>query len=408
MGMTKKKQRTANLQLVKAANLSLVFHLINQYGQTSRAEVAHITGLSPTTVSSLVDELIDNEMVVECGAGESTTSGRKPVLIEVNPSGGYVAGIELVADGFWLELYDLCGVCVDSRHKEVKDWNVLGNDLVSAIEKNMSRLKIPANKLLGICVGVPALLDKDARRVVESSVIPIDETNDFFKTLQSKFRRIPVKMGVESCFCAYSEKCESRRELHNLLYININEGIGGGMIIDDKIYTGSSGYAGELGHITVELDGNPCACGNNGCLETVASVPAIKKNFTDAMNRGEETTVKPHKDGTIPFHRIAHAFEKNDPLAIRIVDQACEYIAIGISNVISIMNPEAVIVGGRITELGQGFLDLLCQKLKTRVNKAVLTRTMVTYSCSKKNAVTNGCAKYLLAQIFDVNEFLVQ
>ena len=144
--MSGKKQRTANLQLVKAANLSLVFHLINQYGQTSRAEIAHITGLSPTTVSSLVDELIASEMVAECGAGESNTSGRKPILIEVNPSGGYVAGIELVAEGFWLELYDLCGVRVESMQKEIQDWDSLGGELINAIERLMKKIKIREEK----------------------------------------------------------------------------------------------------------------------------------------------------------------------------------------------------------------------------------------------------------------------
>lgn len=402
--MANRKQRTANLQLVKAANLSLVFHLINQYGQTSRAEIAHITGLSPTTVSSLVDELIAGGMVAECGAGESNTSGRKPILIEVNPNGGYVVGIELVAEGFWLELYDLCGVCVDSVQKEIGDWDTLGTELIGAIERLMKKLKIREEKLFGICVGVPALVDKDARRVVESSVIPVDENNDFFKALQSRFRRIPVKMGTESCFCAYSEKFESPREIHNLIYLNINEGIGGGMIIDDQLYTGTSGYAGEIGQIIVGIGEDT----KTNKLESLASVLAIKERFTAEMNAGAETMVSPHRDGTIPFHHIACAFEKNDPLAVRIVDEACEYIALAVGNVICVMNPEEVVVGGRICELGEGFLKLLRQKLKKYVGSSVLNRTLVAYSCSKKNAVTNGCAKYLLSQIFDVNEFLVQ
>lgn len=402
--MANKKQRTANLQLVKAANLSLVFHLINQYGQTSRAEIAHITGLSPTTVSSLVDELIASEMVAECGAGESNTSGRKPILIEVNPSGGYVAGIELVAEGFWLELYDLCGVRVESMQKEIQDWETLGGELISAIERMMKKIKIREEKLFGICVGVPALVDKDARRVVESSVIPVDENNEFFKALQSRFRRIPVKMGTESCFCAYSEKCESPREIHNLVYLNINEGIGGGILVDDQLYTGTSGYAGEIGQMIVGIGEDAKA----NKLEALASVLAIKERFTAEMNAGAETSVAPHRDGTIPFHHIARAFEKKDPLAIRIVDEACEYIALAVGNVICVMNPEEVVIGGRITELGEGFLELLKQKVKKYVSRSVLNRTLIAYSCSKKNAVTNGCAKYLLAQIFEVNEFLVQ
>jgi len=396
-----KKQRTANLQLVKAANLSLVFHLINQYGQTSRAEIAHITGLSPTTVSSLVDELIDSDMVVECGAGESTTSGRKPVLIEVNPSGGYVAAIELNEEGFLLELYDLCGLCVESRQREVTDWDGLGNSLVSAIEKAFSKIKCPLEKLQGICVGVPALLDKDARRVVTSSVIPIDENNDFFKILQSRFRHIPVKMGVDSCFCAYSEKSELRSDIHSLVYININKGIGCGIILGDKLYTGAFGYAGEFGQLTV-IPNDPAK------LEELASVPVIKRRFSEEIANGAETAVKPRKDGSIPFASIAKALEKGDKLACRIIEETCSYLAQGIGNVINLLNPEAIVIGGRVTEFGPQFLDILNRQVKKLVGPQVLSRTMLAYSCSQNNAVTNGCARYLLTKIFDVNNFLVQ
>ena len=396
-----KKQRTANLQLVKAANLSLVFHLINQYGQTSRAEIAHITGLSPTTVSSLVDELIAGDMVVECGTGESSTSGRKPVLIEVNPSGGYVAAIELNEDGFLLELYDLCGVCVDSRQKEIFDWENLGSRLIHAIEKAFSRIKCPIEKLQGICVGVPALLDKDARRVVASSVIPIDENNDFFKILQSRFRHIPVKMGVDSCFCAYSEKLELRRDLHSLVYININKGIGCGILLDDKLYTGAFGYAGEFGQLTVSPN-DPTT------IEQLASLPVIKARFAEAIARGTETQVKPRKDGSIPFASIARALGKDDKLAHRIIEETCSYLAQGIGNVIALLNPEAIVIGGRVTELGPTFLEILNQKVKQVTNRQAFSRTVLAYSCSQNNSVTNGCAQYLLTQIFDVNNFLVQ
>lgn len=396
-----KKQRTANLQLVKAANLSLVFHLINQYGQTSRAEIAHITGLSPTTVSSLVDELIASDMVVECGAGESNTSGRKPVLIEVNPSGGYVAAIELNEEGYLLELFDLCGVCVESRQREVADWDDLGNILVSAIGKAFSKIKCPIEKLQGICVGVPALLDKDAHRVVTSSVIPIDENNDFFKILRSRFRHIPVKMGVESCFCAYSEKSELRRDVHSLVYININKGIGCGIILGEKLYTGAFGYAGEFGQLTV----NP---NDPTKLEELASVPVIKARFAEAIANGVETSVKPRKDGSIPFASIAKALEKGDKLAVSIIEETCSYLAQGIGNLIAILNPEAIVIGGRVTEFGPRFLDTVNRQVKKLVGPQVLSRTMMTYSCSQSNAVTNGCARYLLTKIFDVNNFLVQ
>ena len=297
---------------------------------------------------------------------------------------------------------------VSSRNKALETFDTLGPEIISAIEKMLRKLKIAEKKLLGVCIGVPAMLDKDELRVSKSSVVPIDETNDFFEVIQNRFHNIQVKMGVESCFCAYSEKSEIRRDIHSLIYININKGIGGGIVIGNKIYTGAFGTAGEVGHVTVDANGPQCECGNHGCLETLASVPAIKKKVQEAIAAGEETSIKPRKDGSIPFTAIGRALEKKDPVAMRVLDEVCGYLAIGINGVINILNPEIIIIGGRIAELGPLFLDLLWRKLKMVGDKFPLRRTVLAYSCTHDNAVTTGCARYLLDSIFNVNDFLVK
>ena len=227
-----KTHKTANLKLVKQSNLTLVFNLINANQPVSRASIAQATGLSPTTVSSLVDELISENMIEETGMGKLSGSGRKPIMLAVKAHGGCVAAVEIRDGGFELEMFDLEGESVFYRSYELSDFGDLGNIVACEIDENCKSF----GRLLGICVGVPGVIDKKTKRV-RSTLIPIDKDNDFFDILRSRFPDIKVKLGNESSFCAYIEKSEAKKEIHSLVYIDINVGIGAGIILEDRIFS---------------------------------------------------------------------------------------------------------------------------------------------------------------------------
>ncbi|HHY23168.1 MAG TPA: winged helix-turn-helix transcriptional regulator, partial [Clostridiaceae bacterium] len=146
----KEEKQAANQQLVKETNLTLIFNLINRYEPVSRAELAHITGLSPTTVSALAEELIENDIVVETGEGVTTTSGRKPIMLEVNPEGAYVASIEMIAEGFIFYLYNLKCNEVTGKKIEVSDYSTIGREIVHTLEKELISSNIDESKLFYI------------------------------------------------------------------------------------------------------------------------------------------------------------------------------------------------------------------------------------------------------------------
>lgn len=379
---TEKNHKTANLKLVKQSNLTLVFNFINANQPVSRASIAHATGLSPTTVSSLVDELILENMVEETGVGKLSGSGRKPVLLEVKAHGGCVAAVEMKEKSIELEVFDLAGESKAFKTRDINDYSDIGNiiaDEVSDITEGFGRL-------LGICVGVPGVIDRKTRRVM-STLIPISRDNDFFKVLCNRFPEVKIKLGNESSYCAYIEKTESKKEIHSLVYIDINVGIGAGIILEDRIFTGAFGNAGEFGHVSVDINGKVCKCGNRGCLEIMAGTPAV----CDAA-------------GVDSISKV----DMTDEKTVNKLSDICRYIASGINNIINMINPEAVVIGGEITKLGNVFLEKIRCELDHIRLKPDMENFSLEFSDVKGNPVTRGGGRYLLDRIFEDGDFITE
>jgi N-acetylglucosamine repressor len=200
-------------------------------------------------------------------------------------------------------------------------------------------------------------------------------------------------MGNESHFCAYFEKAGMEEDIKSLIFIDIDVGIGAGIILDNQIFEGALGNAGEFGHISVDMNGPVCKCGKRGCLETLASVPAIVRRSSDAAGRD------------LTFEDIKELYVKKDEVILNVLEDAANRLAYGISNIINMMNPEAVILGGRIPELGEDFLELVRARLKNISLAPDLNRIILKYFKAAGNPVTNGCALFMLDRIFFGNEF---
>jgi len=401
----KEEKQAANQQLVKETNLTLIFNLINRYEPVSRADLAHITRLSPTTVSSLAEELIENDIVVETGEGVTTTSGRKPIMLEVNPGGAYVASIEMVAEGFIFYLYDLKCNEVTGKKVEVSDYSTIGREIVSTLQKNLTSSNIDENKLFGICLGVPGLIDMENNRVTTSTVVPIDDSNDFYYYIKNRYSDIPILLGNESWFSAYAEKeFGSDVNIQNLVFIDINIGVGAGIILNGQIFTGSRGLAGEIGHISIDMNGPRCKCGNRGCIETMVSIPAMLHSLMSGIMSGENTIAKEiieKNNNKVTIETMREASLKNDRFVLGIIDDSAKRLAFGITNIINLLNPEVVVVGGEITKLGNIFLEKTKKYIEDIQLKPNKGKMEIKYSTLKGNTVTLGGAKYVLNNIFE-------
>ncbi|MGN1058942.1 MAG: ROK family protein, partial [Clostridia bacterium] len=239
-------------QMIKDANLKLIFSLIGEYEPISRADLKKMTGLSATTVSTLCEELLLKKLIVEIGMKESATSGRKAILLSINPNGGYFCGVE-IGQSLCLDVYDLNFRRIAGEKRPVSDWKQLAACIASVLKKLAPDLK-QHGAMLGLTVGVPASIDTENNRILSSTVLEqLDPEEDVIGELQKTFPEIPILLCNDSSLIAYAEK-EFGNHARNLVSIDISEGVGSGIVIDGGIYAGSGGMAGEFGHVSVDLN----------------------------------------------------------------------------------------------------------------------------------------------------------
>ncbi len=402
---TNDRIKIANQQLIKQNNLTLVFNLINRLEPISRVKLARLTHLSPTTISSLVEELIEEKLVMEIGAGETTSSGRKPIMLKINQNSGFVISIELKAGKISGGAYDL--KCNEILRKSVTghDLSALGDHLIRFCEILMDESKLKKENLLGISLGIPGVINFNDYTVVSSTVIERLHTNKtFYKEVDQFYKDVPILMENESCFAAYAEHIIARNNKdEDIILIDINEGVGCGIIIDDNIYKGAFGIAGELGHMVIDMHGRQCECGNRGCLETSVSVPAIVQRAAEVSARQKSGAFYDLiQTGDAPtFDLLLKAFQEDDPVVIENVNYAADCLAVGINNLVNLLDIRQIIISGDITKIGDLFIHRVKDKIKQMAFELYGDKIEVNYSTLGNDTVELGGARYMLDNIFE-------
>jgi predicted NBD/HSP70 family sugar kinase len=399
------KKMKADQQQMKVANQGLILRLIHQEAPLSRADLTARTRLSPTTVSALVGGLIDRGLVQELGIDQSRSSGRKPVLLDINPNGAILAVAELQKDSINMAIYDLRGHEVDRLIVPVPDYARAGDCLVRGSEQLLAENGMHEQLLRGFCLGVPGIIDPVRGIVTASTILPIQPDNRFLDTIRNRYPGARVILENQSSLCAYAELdhqiIAGRR---NLIFMDIDVGIGAGIVLDGKLFRGSDGLAGEIGHMTVDLKGPRCACGNRGCLERMASVPALIQRVIYGIMSGRRTLIDDLIQGDlnkIDVPLLRQAADAGDLLVLEAIDETAQALAAGIISVFNLLNLQAVVLGGAMAQLGDCLLD--------RVNAAVVRGVLAASArpagrlvfCSgiEENAATHGGARLLLDQL---------
>ncbi|MCD6321513.1 MAG: ROK family transcriptional regulator [Clostridiales bacterium] len=394
----KNKSKMGSQQLIKETNIRRVFKLVSNCDGVSRAQLANQTGLSPTTISSLAEELIKEKLIKEDGTADLLTSGRKPIMLKVNTLGGCIVAVDLQENGYYIGLFDLNCKLLTEKYIELTDYNNLGVSLVGNVSKIVEQKGYKNKHLLGICIGAPGIIDQVKGLIVSSTVLPIDGNNMFFGQIIKAYPNIEIELVNESSLSAYTEMQygKATKGINNLIYIDIHTGIGAGIIINGSIYEGANALAGEFGHISIDLNGPLCKCGSRGCLETLASIPALIAEVEGDTGFSTEIT----KAGTVDekFKIIAKGY-RDDGEFSKEINAMARYISYGINNTINLLNPGAVVIGGKAVELGGKFLKEIIKTLGT-IGLGSNKETRILLSEFEGNPVTAGGAQHIFNILF--------
>jgi len=243
-------------------------------------------------------------------------------------------------------------------------------NIFKSIYKVLEKTDIKIEKIKSIGIGSPGPLNVEKGIIYESANLPIK--NMEIVELIEEETGINTYLQNDANTAALGEKVfGAGKEADDLLYITISTGVGGGIIINGKIYYGHTGNAGEIGHMTVDPTGPKCGCGNYGCLESFSSGTAIKNMAKKAIENDESTLIKKlARDKKLSAKLVAKAAAKGDQKALDIFAKAGYYLGIGIANLVNIFNPEMIILGGGVLKAKEYFLDRTKEEFKKRALKA--------------------------------------
>jgi len=349
-----------------------VLRLIHEQQNISRTELVRQSGFSGGLISEITQQLITKRLVAHADPRPSS-AGRKALGLTLRHDAAYVIGVDLGSYYLRVIVTDIVGnVVLQSQTQtclhEGREW-VLSRTF-SAIEQAIAECGIPIQNIRGIGVGHSGIVDA-TRGVVLSFPRPAQMTEwknvPLQKMLQDRYAMRCVLEDSVAAIALAELRFGTGKQLSDFIYIDVGMGIGAGIILRGDLYRGPGGGAGEFGHLTVVDKGPLCCCGNSGCLETVASCAAIISTVNSAIQQGVDSKIRElaeeHLD-RISIELIGEAARQNDSLAFRIFDRAVGYIGIALADVVNLLNPTVVIMGGPLFRAAPYLLDPLQRVMK--------------------------------------------
>ncbi len=265
--------------------------------------------------------------------------------------------------------------------------------LVGQVARLVSELRQNTEGIEAVGVAIPGLVNRQTDRVVASRDLPgIVRENLHAEFMEATGLRFELENDANAA--AYGEfKIGAGRGSRDLFYITIGDGIGGAIILDGKLWTGVSGLAGEVGHITIDTEGEECECGNTGCLETVASAPNIVRRANERLNRDGTSSLSKlaiNKDFTADD--MAREAKEGDDFSLMMIERTGKYIGTGVASIINLLNIERIVLGGGVMQAGDLILNPIIQEAKRRAFQPCFEATEILVAVLGEDAATIGAA----------------
>ncbi len=376
-------------RLTRDINENLVFTLIHRFGPISRTDLVKISRLSFPTVSAIVRRLIQMGFVVEVGEGESR-GGRKPVLLQVNPSAGHVVGVKLMEDSLVATVIDLNAQILSYRSfglgERSSPTEVL-EEIRRAVEAIQEDSKLDPERLLGIGIGLAGVVDSE-RGVLRFSPFFGWKEVDIVGYLQRSFL-VPVYVDNDVNTLTVAEQWFGKgRGRRNFIVVTVGRGVGAGIVANGAFYRGSGGGAGELGHVSLSEDGPVCHCGKRGCLGTVASDPAVEREVSRRLGR------------RVSFDEVVKLADSGDPVAREALARSGRYLGMGIAAMVNLLNPELVIVSGEGLRAGRWRQEAILEALREYAFDGLIDDVEVVFEPIGDEFWARGAAALVLEKLF--------
>jgi predicted NBD/HSP70 family sugar kinase len=355
--------RAGSLSSLRELNRLKVLEVVRERGTVSRSQIATLTGLARSTVSTLVGELQRAGLVVEredAQAGSAT--GRPPLLLSLDPGAGAVFGIQFDHDFVRVAIADLSLTILAEGVLETDVDHDAQAGLEAAAElagKLLAESGIERERLIGAGVAMSGPIDRNTGQVSSATILPswvgIDVTSWLTERLE-----VRVEVDNDANLGALAESVlGAGRDVSEMAYVMLSSGIGGGLILGGRLYRGARGIAGEIGHVSVDDSGHMCRCGNRGCLETMVGGGALIELLR--RSHGEDITIE----------QMVQLARDGDPGCRRVIADAGQTVGRVAAALCNQFNPERIVVGGELALAG----DLLLNPMRESIGRYAIPAT---------------------------------
>ena len=382
-----------NRTLIRGLNRSTVLNSILAEGAISRAALSQLIGLSPASITNLTAELLEQGLILETIQGESS-GGRRPIILEINPAGGYVVGLKLTDQQIIGALTDLSAKVLSNQTTPLagKKPDQIVLKIAETVAALLKAAKVPRKKLRGVGLGLAGVVDAENGISRQHPFfgwrdVPLGAMlQDQLKTLVHIDNDVKALTNAELLYGA-------GQGISDFLTVTIGRGVGLGIVIGGQLYRGSRGGGGEFGHIVVDLQGPECDCGKNGCLEAFVAESSLIREGQTAVKSGS----------LVPFQTLDDLIKlghNGESAAVKVFADAGRVLGREIANLVNIFNPELILVSGEGTRIG----DLIFQPMQESIRDCVMSTlrddTEIRIDLWGDDAWAIGAASLVLADYF--------
>ena len=341
-----------SLEHLREANRLRVVEALRLRGSASRSDLVELTGLSRTTITSLIADLQARGLIAADHSGSERSlgvRGRPPVLLRLAPSAGAALGVAFGHEHIHVAVADLSSAVLAERRTSI-DVDASASAALDAaaelIDAVLADAGVGPEQIVAAGMGVPGPVSVPTGRVGSSSILPGWEGLHPAEALAARLHDVHVEALNDANLGALAESAlGAGRGISDVVYVKISSGIGAGLVLGGRLHAGISGNAGEIGHVQIRADGVACRCGQRGCLETVAAVPAVL------------AALRPAHGDRLDLEGVLELVERGDLATTRVIKDAGRAVGRALGDLCNVVNPGAIIIGGDLSAAGVPLID---------------------------------------------------
>jgi len=356
--------KSAGRNDLRSRNTHFLLHLIQTDGPISQADLARRSGLSPSTVSGIIQPLIENFLIVAAGKNTKQGMGRRASLLTFSPETLMTVGVVIEPDDCKIALVDFSGTVVGSTDLDYcppYQPEQIANSIKEDLEILLQEYDVQQESIVGVGVALPGMIDGELGIV--KAAINLGWMNVPLKQILEKQLKIPVSIeNIANAKIAAETIWGKGVDCRNIVLLEIGSGIGGGAMVDAHLIEGATYSAAEVGHTSLDFNGPRCQCGLQGCWEVFCNGPAIRERITNYLSNYPDVVTQLNPKSNL--RDLQESAEADDELALSIIQETVKYMARGFVNIIYNFDPEMLILTGYVVEDCPFLIDRTQEELK--------------------------------------------